>query len=353
MPTSVLQPSAAFLQKMLRFPLWQAPMAGSQDSVLAIAVSDAGGLGAIPCAMLSPEQVRSALALVKEKTKRPVNVNFFCHNPPESNETEQAAWLEALQPYYAEMGLDPLAVPAGSGRQPFSEAYLEAIRPYQPEVVSFHFGLPDQALIAEIKAWGGLIASTATTVEEGIWLQERGADFVIAQGLEAGGHRGHFLTADLECQLPVRFLVTELVSKVDLPMIAAGGIATGDDIAELLSLGASAVQLGTAFLLTPEAKTTDLHRQALKSDLVDKTSVTNLFSGRPARGMVNRLMEELGPISPQAPAFPLASQAIAPLRAAAEQQGRWDFSPLWCGESAGKCRELPVAELIHWLTAKL
>ncbi len=336
------------LFQSLEFPIFQAPMAGSQDSVLAIAVSDSGGLGALPCAMLSVEQAVEQLELIRAKQGRAINVNFFSHTPPEPSDEDQKRWLDTLAPYFNELDVDPVSVASGAGRQPFTRDYLDAIAPFKPELVSFHFGLPDKSLMAEIKAWGGLIASSATTLEEGLWLQAQGADLVIAQGLEAGGHRGHFLRADLEEQLPTRELVRGLVQSLDIPVVAAGGISTPEQVSEMLALGACAVQIGTGFLLTPEAKTSALHRSALKSEMTQNTAITNLFSGRPARGMVNRLMAEQGPVSDKAPAFPLATNAIAPLRAAAEKQGSWDFSPLWAGEGASECQEKPVAELIRW-----
>ncbi|WP_086478998.1 NAD(P)H-dependent flavin oxidoreductase [Oceanospirillum sanctuarii] len=339
-------PQALF--QSLQYPIFQAPMAGSQDSVLAIAVSDSGGLGALPCAMLSVEQVAEQLELIRAKQGRAINLNFFSHTPPEPSDEDQKRWLDTLAPYFNELDVDPASVASGAGRQPFSRDYLDAIAPFKPEVVSFHFGLPDKSLMTEIKAWGGLIASSATTLAEGLWLQDQGADLVIAQGLEAGGHRGHFLRADLEEQLPTRELVKGLVQQLDIPVVAAGGISTPQQVSEMLELGASAVQIGTGFLLTPEAKTSALHRSALKSEMTQNTAITNLFSGRPARGMVNRLMAEQGPMSDKTPAFPLATNGIAPLRAAAEKQGSWDFSPLWAGTGAAECQEKSVTELISW-----
>ena len=340
-----------FLQMLLanlHYPIFQAPMAGSQDSDLAIAVSDAGGLGALPCAMLSIEQVVQQLKRIRAKPERVINVNFFSHRPPEPSDVDQKRWLDTLSPYYKELNIDPSCVAASAGRRPFSRDYLDAIAPFKPDVVSFHFGLPDKCLIAEIKAWGGVIASSATTLQEGRWLQEQGADLVIAQGLEAGGHRGHFLRSDLEEQLPRLEFVKGLIKILDIPIVAAGGISTPEQVTQMLQLGAVAVQIGTGFLLTPEAKTSALHRSALKSDLSKVTAITNLFSGRPARGLINRLIREQGPLSEKTPAFPLATQAITPLRVAAEKQGCWDFSPLWAGEGAPDCQEKTAAELVRW-----
>lgn len=353
MAEQIQKGAAEDLFSSLRYRILQAPMAGSQDGELAAAVSDAGGLGALPCAMLSVEQVIQQLALVREKKGRAINVNFFSHTAPEYSDRDQAHWLSTLSLYYKELKIDPGNIAGGPGRQPFSRDYLDAIAPFKPELVSFHFGLPDQSLMAEIKAWGGLIASSATTIREGLWLQARGADLVIAQGLEAGGHRGHFLRSDLEEQLPTKALLTGLIEVLDIPVVAAGGLSTPQQVDEMLQLGAVAVQIGTGFLLTPEAKTSPLHRKALKTKMSEETVITNVFSGRPARGMMNRLMREQGPMSDKVPAFPLASTAIAPLRAAAEKQGCWDFSPLWAGEGAVECQEKPVGELIRWFVGDM
>jgi nitronate monooxygenase len=186
-------------------------------------------------------------------------------------------------------------------------------------------------------------------VDEARWLEAHGADAIIAQGLEAGGHRGHFLSDDLAAQLGTMALVPQVVSAVRVPVIATGGIADARGVAAAMALGASAVQVGTAYLLCPEATTSAVHRAALASADARVTDVTNLFSGRPARGIVNRLMRELGPMSPLAPAFPLAASAVAPLRARAERGGRGDFSPLWSGQNASGCRELPAGEVTRAL----
>ncbi|WP_051206183.1 NAD(P)H-dependent flavin oxidoreductase [Oceanospirillum maris] len=336
----------------LAFPVLQAPMAGSQGSALAIAISDAGGLGALPCAMLSIEVLEAELELIRAKPDRLINVNFFCHQPPIAESKVIEAWHQRLSGYFDAFNLDAAQLPSGANRQPFSAEYLAAIAPFQPEIVSFHFGLPEASLLKPIKAWGGKILSTATTLEEGLWLQNQGVDLVIAQGLEAGGHRGHFLTDDLNLHRTTRDLVKVLVENLEVPVIAAGGIATSHDVDELLSLGALGVQVGTAFLLSPEAKTSALHRAALKSELNQNTAVTNLFSGRPARGMRNRFMLEQGDLVADVPSFPLASTAVTALRTAAESQGLHDFSPLWAGTRAAYCEERPAAEILQGLVKR-
>jgi nitronate monooxygenase len=333
----------------IELPLIQAPMAGVQGHALAVAVSNAGGLGSLPCAMLTADAMRQELTAIREGTARPYNVNFFCHVPPQPDDQREAAWREALAPYYREFGIDPAGIAAGPGRLPFSEAAADVLEAFRPAVVSFHFGLPSDALLARVRGWGAKVLASATTVEEGRWLAQRGVDAVIAQGVEAGGHRGMFLTDDLTTQVGTLALVRQLVKTIDRPVIAAGGIADAQGVAAAMALGAAGVQIGTAYLLCPEATTSAIHRKALKSETARHTALTNLFTGRPARGIVNRLMRELGPIGAAAPAFPLATAAIAPLRAKAESQGSGEFSPLWSGQDASGCREISAALLTREL----
>ncbi len=261
----------------------------------------------------------------------------------------EATWRAALAPYYAEFGIDAANIPTGPGRNPFSAEVADLLAEFRPPVVSFHFGLPSEALMAQVHGWGAKVLASATTVEEAQWLEARGVDAVIAQGLEAGGHRGHFLSHDLTRQLGTFALLPQLVHAVKVPVIAAGGIADAAGVAAAMAMGAAGVQIGTAYLLTPEATTSALHREALKSRASRHTALTNLFTGRPARGIVNRVMRELGPIGAAAPEFPLATSGIAPLRAKAEAQGNGDFSPLWSGQNATGCRELPAAEVTREL----
>lgn len=332
-------------------PIIQAPMAGVQGSALAIAVSNAGGLGSLPCAMLSLETMREELTVLQARTRRPFNVNFFCHAPPAPSAEREAAWRSALAPYYKQYGIDASKIPPGPGRAPFSAEAADVLEPFKPAVVSFHFGLPSPALLGRVRGWGAKILASATTVEEARWLESRGVDAVIAQGVEAGGHRGIFLSEDLTTQVGTFALLPQVVGAVNVPVIAAGGIADARGVAAALALGAAGVQIGTAYLLCPEATTSALHRAALKSEAARHTALTNVFTGRPARGIVNRIIAELGPISPAAPAFPLATAALAPLRAKAEAAGNGDFSPLWSGQNASGCREIPAAELTRQLAA--
>jgi nitronate monooxygenase len=342
---------AMTLQKLVgtELPIIQAPMAGVQGSALAAAVSDAGGLGSLPCAMLGLDAIRNELSAIEAQTRKPYNVNFFCHAPAMPSPEREARWRAALAPYYDELGIDLSDIPPGPGRMSFSFEAAEALRLFRPAVVSFHFGLPAPELLARVRALGAKIFSSATTVDEARWLEAHGVDAIIAQGLEAGGHRGMFLSDDLTTQVGTFALLPQVVQAVKLPVIAAGGIADAQGVAAALALGAAGVQLGTAYLLCPETKTSAVHRAALKSDAAKHTALTNLFTGRPARGIVNRIMKDLGPISSAPPDFPFATAAIAPLRARAEAGGSGDFSPLWSGQNVSGCKELPAADLTRAL----
>ena len=333
----------------IEFPLIQAPMAGVQGSALCIAVSNAGGLGSLPCAMLTPEGLREELERITRGTGKPYNVNFFCHTPPAIDVEREAAWRQALMPCFEEFGIDPAGLPAGPGRAPFSSAMADVLEAFRPPVVSFHFGLPTPELMDRVKGWGARVLSSATTVDEAIWLESHGADAIIAQGLEAGGHRGMFLSDDLTTQMGSFALLPQIVDRVGVPVIAAGGIADAAGVRAAMALGAAGVQAGTAYLLCREATTSLLHRQALKGAAAMHTALTNLFTGRPARGIVNRVMRELGPISDRVPAFPLATAAISALRAKAEAGGSGDFSPLWSGQNASRCVEAPAADITRQL----
>jgi nitronate monooxygenase len=343
------------LQKLfgIDIPIIQAPMAGVQDHRFCVAVSNAGGLGSLPCAMLSLDALRSELAAIKAQTSRPFNVNFFCHTAPAHDAKRETLWRATLSPYYAEFGIDANAIVSGPGRFPFSAEAAEILDEFKPPVVSFHFGLPDVDLMQRVKSWGAKIISSATTVAEAQWLEAHGADAIIAQGVEAGGHRGMFLTDDLTTQIGTFALLPQIVAAVKVPVIAAGGIADANGVASAMQLGAAGVQIGTAYMLCDEATTSAPHRAALKSDAAQHTALTNIFTGRSARGIVNRVMREIGPMCATAPEFPLATSAIAPLRAKAESRGSGDFSPLWSGQNASGCREISAAALTKILAAAL
>ena len=334
-------------------PIIQAPMAGVQLSALAVAVSNAGGLGSLPCAMLAPDAMRKELSALRAGTTRPYNVNFFCHVQPAPSAEREAAWRKALAPYFAEYGIDPATIPSGPGRLPFSAEAADVLEEFRAPVVSFHFGLPSKDLLARVRAFGAKVLGSATTVDEARWLEARGVDAVIAQGVEAGGHRGNFLSDDLTAQLSTFTLVPQVVRAVKVPVVAAGGIADAEGVAAAMALGAAGAQVGTAYLLCAEATTSALHRAALKSEAARHTALTNLLTGRPARGIVNRVMKELGPLSALAPAFPLATAAIMALRAKAEAQGKTDFSSLWSGQNASGCKEIPAGQLTRELAGRL
>ena len=343
------------LQQLLGIdlPIIQSPMAGAQGSALAVAVSNAGGLGSLPCATLGPDAMREELEAINRQTAQPFNVNFFCHEPPAPSPEREARWRAALAPYYTEFGIDPDTIPVGPGRAPFRAEAADVLDDFKPAVVSFHFGLPSPELLARVRALGAKIFASATTVDEAHWLEAHGVDAVIAQGLEAGGHRGIFLSDDLTTQVGTFALLPQVIQNVKVPVIAAGGIADAKGVAAAIALGAAGVQIGTAYLLCPETTISEVHRAALRTKAARHTALTNLFTGRPARGIVNRIMRELGPISGAPPAFPLATAAIAPLRAKAEAQGLGDFSPLWSGQNASGCREIPAGELTQALAAGL
>jgi nitronate monooxygenase len=334
-------------------PIIQAPMASAQGSALTIATSNAGALGSLPCAMLSPDAMRDELTLIRAGTSQPYNVNLFCHTPPVPDADREARWRAALAPYYRELGVDPEAATGGPARAPFTHDVADVLEQFRPPIVSFHFGLPSPELLARVRSWGARLLASATTVDEARWLEAHGVDAVIAQGLEAGGHRGHFLSSDLTMQLGTFALVPQVARAVRVPVIAAGGIADARGVAAALTLGASAAQVGTAYLLCPEATTSAVHRAAVASEAAGHTALTNLITGRPARGIVNRIMRELGPLADITPEFPLATAAIAPLRAAAEAMGSGDFSALWAGENISGCKAVPAGDLTRQLVAGL
>lgn len=335
----------------IEHPLIQAPMAGAQNHLLAAAVCGAGGLGSIPAGMLDAQALERELSAIEALTDRPYNVNFFCHQTPTADPAHIAAWHQQLAPYFAEFGVDPAQIPSGATRQPFDATMAAVLEQHRPALVSFHFGLPTPELLKHARASGAKIAASATTLEEGLWLQEHGVDAVIAQGLEAGGHRGIFLGEELTTQLGTFALLPQLVEALHVPVIAAGGIADARGVAAAQALGAAGVQVGTAYLLCPESLTNPLHRAALKSERARHTALTTLFTGRPARGIVNRIMRELGPLPHGVPDFPLAGNAISALRAKTESLDLDHCTPLWAGQNASGCREVPAAELTRALAA--
>jgi len=326
-------------------PIIQAPMAGVQDSKLVIAVCEAGGLGSLPCGMLSIDGIVSEIRAIRKGTSRPFNLNFFCHEMPAYSEQQHSQWQVKLQPYFEELGISSVSSPGGASRVPFNHEIADAIETFTPGIISFHFGLPDDELLSRVKSWGTKVLSSATTLAEAQWLASKGVDGIIAQGVEAGGHRGMFLTDDISTQMGTLALVRQIVKVVDLPVIAAGGIADSEGVRAAMALGACAAQIGTAYLLCDEATTSALHRTALNSCQAQHTALTNVFSGRPARGIVNRVMQELGYMCDAAPTFPYAAIEITQLRSTAEKQGSSDFSPLWSGQNTSGCKAVSAGTL--------
>jgi nitronate monooxygenase len=344
----------------IEHPILQAPMAGPCYADMAIAVAEAGGLGSLPTATFTPDQAREQLQIIRQQTAKPINVNFFCHRAPVVDEAREMTWRQRLKPFYQEFGIDPAAPIPTSNRAPFNDALCRLVEEFKPEVVSFHFGLPEKALLERVRATGAKIISSATSVDEAMWLECNGADAIIAQGAEAGGHRGIFLESALGhdpldiagTQAGTMALVPQVVDAVKVPVIAAGGITDARGIAASFALGAAGVQIGTAYLFTPEARITPMHRAALHQAKDNQTALTNIFTGRPARGLVNRVMRELGPITRDAPAFPMAGGALAPVKAKAEAQSSGDFSSLWAGQAASLGRALPAGDLTRKLAAE-
>jgi nitronate monooxygenase len=337
----------------VELPIVQAPMAGSSGLDLAVAVARAGGLGSLPAAMLTADQLMQQVNEFRLAANAPINLNFFCHTDPQVSPRQLEEWSDVVARFDDALGVDRATVRPVASRNSFGEDECRAVERSRPEVVSFHFGLPDSAFVERVRATGAVVLSSATTVAEAVWLEARGCDVVIAQGSEAGGHRGMFLTEDVAAQPGTMALVPRIVDAVDLPVIAAGGIADGRGVAAALVLGASAAQIGTAYLLCPEALTSPVHRHALRGGSVDDTVLTNVFTGRPARGRRNRLVDEIGPLAEVAPPFPTATAAVAPLRAAAEALGSGDFSPLWSGQGGVATADVPAYELTRQFMQEL
>jgi nitronate monooxygenase len=329
----------------INFPIIQAPMAGADSVQLASAVAEAGGLGSFACALLTPSEIKQAWSSIRSATTKPVNLNFFCHNLREPDESEQRVWRRHLEKFYSQLNIDPDEVSEAPLRMPFDEAMCDVVEETKPEVVSFHFGLPNKSLLSRVKSTGAKVISTATTLDEALWLEMMKCDAIIAQGIEAGGHRGMFLTEDITTQTSTTSLVRALSTSVSTPIIASGGISDAEAIEDAIKAGASAVQIGTAYLFCPEARVSHLYLSALNSPAKKETALTNIYSGRPARGIMSRLMREIGPISEYAPAFPYASRFVTPLQQKAEKNGSIDFSQMWAGKSYWKGKIMPAADL--------
>ncbi|HJP68654.1 MAG TPA: nitronate monooxygenase [Sphingomicrobium sp.] len=338
-------PDRSFLDLVgCQHPIVQAPMAGAAGTELCIAAIEGGALGSLPCALLGPEQVKRQVAEVRSRINGPLNLNFFCHKMPKA--ADDLAWRKLLAPYYEEYGAQPGT--EGALRLPFDEEMCAIVEELGPKVVSFHFGLPEPELFQRVKATGALVFSSATNVEEAIWLEEQGVDAVIAQGFEAGGHTARFLGSDPAEAIGLFALLPQVADAVSVPVIAAGGIADGRGIAAAFVLGAAAAQLGTAYLHAPETPISEVHRSKLKQG---GTLLTNLYTGGWARGVRGRLIDELGPVRSEVPPYPLASAALAPIRAIAEKRGDFSFGPMWAGQAAPIGQPLGAADLTRKLAA--
>src|SRR6476646_4961889 len=325
-------------------PILQAPMANATAVDMAVAVAETGALGSYPCAALTDDKIAEDVATIRARTNKPINLNFFCHQPPADDAEREAAWLNKLAPYYAELGADTPKVPFKASIVPFTSATCSVVEQLRPAVVSFHFGLPDAALVARVKRAGCKIISSATSLREAQFLAAGGVDAIIAQGAEAGGHRGMFIETDVATQIGTLALVHEIVNAVRVPVIAAGGIVDGRGIAAAFALGAAGVQLGTTYLNCPEATISPVHRAAL-AEPDRQTVITNVLSGRPARSILTRFVREQGPLNAAIPNYPLATPALLPLRAKAEAKGSGDFSLLWAGQSRAPRRNLGAGAL--------
>ena len=333
----------------IKSPIVQAPMAGANGSAMVIETCKAGGLGSLPCAMLSVEKMHAEIGIIRQQTNEPINVNFFVHKQPEIDLETDENWLKRLSEYYSEFELDLDAIFPKATREPFGEDACAFVEKVRPEIISFHFGLPEIKFLDRVRVAGCKVISSATTVEEACWLEERGCDAIIAQGYEAGGHRAMFLSNDINTQVGTMSLVPQVVDAVSIPVIAAGGIADGRGITAAFALGAAGVQIGTPYLFTPEALVSELHLSSLKMAKDNSTAITNIFSGRPARSIMNRIMRDIGPMSDWPTSFPNAGSALAPLKRAAETEERSDFSSLWSGQSVGLSQEMGTADLTRKL----
>jgi len=332
----------------IRYPLIQAPMAGSSTPELAIAASRSGAMGSIAAAMLNPEQLRDHCRHVRDNSNGQYNVNFFAHAAPTLDPAKDAAMQDLLDPAYKALELPD--VPAASIPFPsFDQHQLALMLSEKPTVVSFHFGLPDKKSVQALKHAGIKILCSATCVAEARDLDANGVDAIIAQGFEAGGHRGTFSKPYEKGEIGTMALVPQVVDAVRVPVIAAGGIADGRGIAAALALGADGVQIGTAFLRCPESATNSTYRAALTNAGDAQTRITHAFSGRPARGIENRYIAEMAGKEDLLPDFPIPNSLTGPMRAASGKANSPDYMSLWSGQAGPLSRDLPAGELVETL----
>ncbi len=335
----------------LEIPIIQAPMAGADTVALARSVATTGALGSLACALLEPGAVGKAALALRDQINRPINLNFFCHSmsPPTADAKDE--WKQKLSSHYERLGLDIEAIPESRLRMPFDETMCDVLEEVRPEVVSFHFGLPAPALVERVKRLGAKVLSSATSVREAVWLRDHGCDAIIVQGAEAGGHRAMFLENEVASQVGLFALLPQVADAVSVPLIAAGAISDGRGIVAAFALGACGVQLGSGYLLCPDANVSPLYRQALERSTDTSTAITNVFSGRPARGILNRYVREAGPMTESALAFPYAATLVAHLRAASEQSESHDYMQMWAGQAAGRAKTMPADRFTRELAA--
>ena len=339
----------------IHFFVIQAPIAGVSTPRLAAAVSISGGLGSIAVGAGTPAKAAEAIAEVRRLTGRPFNVNLFSHRPAQADPTREAQWLEYLAPHFTALGASPPA----QLREIYKsfvddDPMLEVLLSARPAVVSFHFGLPPSHYIKALKDAGIVLMACATTPDEAAQVEDAGIDLLIAQGAEAGGHRGVFDPVAGDAEIGTFALTRLIASRNRLPVIAAGGIMDGQSIAAAMKLGACAAQLGTAFILCPESAATPHHRALIKNAQASRTAITSAISGRPARGIVNRFFDQIGaPGHPSIPDYPNASDAAMALNAAATGKGGFDYSARWAGQGVALAREMPAAALMQALQDEL
>lgn len=338
----------------VRHPIVQAPMAGTATPILAAAVSNAGALGSIGIGTTDSGNARRMIRATRELTDKPFNVNVFCHAPAVPKPAVERAWLDHLEPLFEEFGARaPEQIVERHESFLVDRSMHEMLLEERPRVVSFHFGLPAAEMIRELQDAGMTTLACATTVAEARMAEEAGVDAIIAQGVEAGGHRGVF-DPTTDTRMGLLALLSLLTESTKLPIIAAGGIMNGQGIRGVMRLGAAAAQLGTAFILCPESAAEEAHRRALRSERASHTEITSSVSGRPARGMVNRLFTDVGRSdAPQLPDYPIAYDATKALNRAAKQQGNHDFAPQWAGQGAPLARAMPAGELVELLVAEM
>ncbi|MFC5698913.1 NAD(P)H-dependent flavin oxidoreductase [Pseudomonas sp. GCM10022186] len=339
----------------IEHPIIQAPMVGVSTPALAAAVSNAGALGSIGIGASTPAQARVMLAETRALTDGPFNVNLFCHRPAKADPKREGAWLEHLHPFFAEFGAEPPAAIREIYKSFLDDPdMLQMLLEERPAVVSFHFGLPPGDWIRALKAAGIRLLASATTLEEARLVEAAGVDAIVAQGVEAGGHRGVFEPEKGDAGIGTLALLRLIARHCSLPVIAAGGIMDGQGISAALALGAQGVQLGTAFVPCPESAANAAYRAALKSERAHHTRITAVISGRPARGMVNRLWTDLDTLAaPALPDYPTTYDAAKALHAAAIARGCNDFAVQWAGQGAPLARELPAAELVKLLVEEM